>query len=758
MTIPRKELSRLHEISELFSASSELTELVDKIAGAGTAIANADACWLALKVDPNDPLEHAATCNLATKSARMLSDDIAAWLPEMTPDTDHPLILTDLKRKDALGKVAAAEGYSSAVLVPITYNKSLTGIFVVFWKEAGEPPVEAVELLLLVAHLASGAIANARLIAQARHRSAALDVIFNVTQTIGASPRIQQALNVILDEANRLFGTTQGNIRLVDPKSKLLEIRAHKGLSRITLKYMQDRPGKKSLSGWVVKNGKPVIIRDVKTDPLTAHFHGNPDPVSSMMSVPLVVGSKTIGVLTIGSHEHREFSQEDLSLLLSLGSQAAIVIENARLYEQAKSRLAEQKALYGIAEHLSSTLDVPTLLKFVINHLSAFFHANFGTLRLLDEGGATLMTGAMYGITDEYIRHANENLEMSLDPSTAQGQSPAAACLREGRLVAISNIAKDRRFAEWRKIAKMQSFTSVVCVPLVPSNEPLGVISLYFQDARKLAPEELELLQTAARASAIALQRAMLDERLLKEEVSRRALEEVSHLKTEFVSLVSHELRTPLTSIQGYIRLILAGHTGGLDPVQQDFLNAVNRNTDRLVALVDDLLDISRIESGRLELLLEPLDITETIVNEIEAHRSQFEGKGIGVTTDIQTGLPRVKADSHRLGQIIANLVSNAIKYSGEGTSVKVTVGQIGQNVLVKVIDSGIGIAPEERNRLFERFYRGDNDLVRATYGTGLGLAITHHLVDMHGGKIWVESEKGHGSTFSFSIPAIPNG
>ncbi len=758
MTYPRWTLSTLHEISEVFSTSSELPDLVQKIVGAGAAISKGDACWLALRVDPESKLEHAASCSLSDESTALLSADIESWLPELESDTDNPLILTDLKRDDPLGRVAAAQGYATAAFIPITYNKQLTGVLSVFWKHAGSPGDDQVELLVLVAHLASGAIANARVLTQARHRASALDAIFNVTQMIGASPKIQQALNVILDEANSLFGTDQSHIRLINPSTRELEIKAYRGYSRPTLKRMQSRAGQSGgVSAWVAKHGKPKTINDVLAEPLTAHYRMDHDKVASMMSVPLMVEGKTIGVLTIGSPMPKLFTHEDESLLMTLASQAAVVIENARLYDQLRKRLAEQKVLYGIAQHLSSTLDVPTLLKFVINHLSAFFRANFGTIRLLDEAGTTLMTGAIYGISDEFIQHANENVQVTMDPSVPQGQSPAAVALKEQRIVAISDISKDRRFAEWRKVAKMQSYTSVICVPLVPADNPIGVISLYFQDVRRLQPEEYELLQTAARASAIALQRAMLDERLLKEEVSRRALEEISHLKTEFISLVSHELRTPLTSIQGYVRLILAGHTGGLDPVQQEFLGAVSRNTDRLVALVDDLLDISRIESGRLELVLEPLNISEIIENEIEALRTQFEAKNIAISSDIQGGLPRVKADSHRLGQIISNLMSNAIKYSPENTAVKVTASQVGKNVLVKVIDSGIGIAPEERNRLFERFYRGDNDFVRATWGTGLGLAITHHLVEMHGGKIWIESEKGHGSTFSFSIPAILN-
>ena len=571
---------------------------------------------------------------------------------------------------------------------------------------------------------------------------------------IGASPRVSFVQNVVMDEANRLFGTDRSTIRLVDPNTQELVIRSSRGLSKITLKRIKLKVGQ-GIAGWVVQHGKPAIVNDVSADPRFSYFPKDAEQVSSLMSVPLIVKGKTIGALSIGSAEAKVFTHEDESLLMTLASQAAIVLENARLYDQVRRRLAEQKVLYRMAQHLASTLDVSTALRFIINHLSTFFHAKFGSIRLLDETGTMLQTGAIFGVSDEYTKLANENVQMSLDPSSAGGQSPAGIAIGRKRICAVSNIFKDRRFAMWREDARMEGYTSLVCVPLIPADSPIGVLSLYFRDVRRLQPEEHEVLQTAARTAAIALQRAMLDERLLKEEISRRAVEEVSHLKTEFVSLVSHELRTPLTSIEGYVKLMLAGHTGELNPLQSEFLTTVGRNADKLFALVSDLLDISRIESGRLELVLESLEVADIINAEIESLMAQADEKEITISVDIEEGIPKVKADSHRLGQIVSNLLGNAVKYSPNGSAVSITTNQIGKNILVKVIDSGIGIGPEERSQLFQRFYRGKSDVVKATWGTGLGLAITRHLVEIHGGKIWVESEKGHGSTFSFSIPAV---
>lgn len=748
------ELSTLYEIGRLLSANPELTGLVETVANAALALGSADASWLAIRDEKQGRLIHAASRNLSDESVREMSDDIEGWLPFPVSATAQPAVFTDPIGHEFLARIASRESLSAAVVIPVAFGDSVVGVLCVFWSRSARPISDHLEPVFLLANQAGPAIANAILLNQAQRRAAALDAIFKVTQIIGASPKLSFALNTVMDEANRLFGTNQSTIRLLDPSTQELVIHASRGFSKQTLRRIRLKVGQ-GVMGWVAKHGKPLILNDVSQDPRFAYFPKDAEPVSSLMSVPLMVEGRVIGVLSISSNVRQQFTEEDASLLLTLASQAAIVIENARLYEQAKRRLNEQKVLYRMAQHLASTIDVPTVLKFIVNHLSTSFSAKWGSLRLLDETGTKLDIGAFFGTSEEYKRLANENVVMDLSPGTPGYESPVAVAMREKRIVTVSNILKERRYAAWREDARMEGFTSLVCVPLIPTDTAIGVLSLYFRDVRRLQPNEHELLQTAARTAAIAIQRAMLDERLLKEEVTRRALEQISHLKTEFVSQVSHELRTPLTSIQGYVKLILAGHTGELTDIQHEFLSTVSRNTEKLIALVNDLLDISRIESGRMELVLEPLSIGDIVEREVESLTGQADEKHITVLVDIQPDIPKVRADSHRLGQVISNLLSNAIKYSPSGSTVKITASQIATNVLVKVIDSGIGIGPEERGKLFQRFYRGEDDAVRSTWGTGLGLAITRHLVEMHGGKIWVESEKGQGSTFSFSIPAV---
>ncbi len=751
------ELSTLYEIGRMLSASPELDDLAQTVVEAAVSLATADAAWLALHDKQRKVFFYGASHNLPTDVARELINILEDRLPADTTGRIEPLILTDIAEHDGLQGLSRRTTLKAAVIVPIIHKDSPAGVLAVFWNRSGRILSERMEPVFLLANQAGAAIETARLLEEARQRSAALVAISKVAQTIGASTDMRWALNVVMDEANRLLGTDVSTIRLIDPNTGDLPVRASRGLSKQTIRKARLKIGQ-GVPGWVAQHGKPIIANDCRAEPRMEYYPQDAEPLSSLISVPLLLEGRTIGVLTVACREPKWFTEEDRNLLMILAGQAAVAIENARLYEQARRRLSEQKILYRLAQELASTPDVPSVLKFIVTHLSQSFGAKFGSIRLLDESGEYLQTGAIYGVSDEYTRIANENVQIPITPGTPNGQSPAALAIRNRRICAVNNIFRDRRFTAWREMARMDRYTSVVAVPLIPADAPIGVLSLYYRDARKLQPSEHELLQTAGRTAAIALQRAMLDERLLKEEVTRRALEEISHLKTEFVSLVSHELRTPLTSIQGYVKLMLAGHSGDLNEIQSEFLGTVSRNTDRLIALVNDLLDISKIQSGKLDLVLEPLSIKEVIERETESLKALADDKRINILTDIEPALPPVRADPHRIGQIIANLVSNALKYSMDSTTIKLAAYRVDKNVLIKVIDAGMGIAPEERGKLFHMFYRGESDAVKQIHGTGLGLAITKHLVEMHGGKIWVESEKGHGSTFSFTIPiATPN-
>jgi signal transduction histidine kinase len=227
----------------------------------------------------------------------------------------------------------------------------------------------------------------------------------------------------------------------------------------------------------------------------------------------------------------------------------------------------------------------------------------------------------------------------------------------------------------------------------------------------------------------------------------------------EFIDFVAHELKQPMTAIQGYSKMLMLGLGGELSDTQQQFVEVINTNIDRMGKLIDDLLEISRLEAGRVNLKLAPVSIREVVDETLAGSRGEIEARHHTLDVEVPEGLPSALGDRERLIQILTNLVSNATRYTPDGGTIQIGAGRCDRpemppaQLLVTVSDTGIGISPQEMAKLEEKFFRADHDLVRAQPGTGLGVPIARHLVDLHGGELVVESEVNRGSTFSFTIP-----
>jgi PAS domain S-box-containing protein len=273
-----------------------------------------------------------------------------------------------------------------------------------------------------------------------------------------------------------------------------------------------------------------------------------------------------------------------------------------------------------------------------------------------------------------------------------------------------------------------------------------------YEAERRTVNVRLSVVQMPAPAAADEILGAVA----LFRDISREV--QADRAKIEFISTVSHELRTPLTSIKGYTDLLLMGAVGETNDAQRRFLNIVKSNVDRLSSLVGDLLDISRMESGRIRLEIEPLELDQVLTQVISSMRGQFAGQKISLTSDIPANLPPISGDRKRITQIVSNLMENACRYTLAGGKTHLAVHLGVNEVQIDVSDTGIGISPQDQKRVFERFYRGDHPVVKERQGTGLGLSIVKSIVEMHGGKIWLTSHLGEGSTFSFTLPIAQEG
>src|SRR5437867_4632008 len=311
---------------------------------------------------------------------------------------------------------------------------------------------------------------------------------------------------------------------------------------------------------------------------------------------------------------------------------------------------------------------------------------------------------------------------------------------------------------------------SIVCAPLKSKERILGYIGAA-RGAQRCTQEDLNLLVTIAGEVAVALDNARAYRQLehlaqsLEQRVQHRTqllleanrrLQELDKLKSDFVSTVSHELRTPMTSIKGYVDNILDGLTGALTERQSYYLNRVKYNVERLTRMINDLLDLSRIEAGKVELHLSAVCMRDLVNDVVEGFQRAAQEKGLTLRSHQPDELPAIRGDRDKLHQVLTNLIQNAIKFTPKGGEIRVEANaHDGGFVLVTVSDTGCGIPPHELDRVFDRFYRVES-VSAEECGSGLGLPIAKSLVELHGGRIWAESTPGQGSRFYFTVPIAP--
>ena len=361
------------------------------------------------------------------------------------------------------------------------------------------------------------------------------------------------------------------------------------------------------------------------------------------------------------------------------------------------------------------------------------------------------------------------------DPNSVEG-----TVVLQGRSILAGNIRDvwDRLHPFHQRLALAANVTSMISVPLKTKDLVLGALTVDRSQKHSLTQDDANLLMTVASQVAIALDNAdayrqieSLNEGLeakvrertkelehlnKEQEVANERLRELDQLKSTFVSIVSHELRTPMTSIKGYMENMLDGLTGHLTEKQLSYLNRVKYNVERLTRMINDLLDLSRIEADRAELALRPVSLLELGTEVLESLQSLAREKSITLEACHHDLLPIIRGDRDKLHQILMNLIQNAIKFTPAGGEVRVeSLVRGNEFVQISVADTGCGIQPEELAKVFEKFYRGES-VPSDARGAGLGLAIVKSLVELHGGRIWVESTPGAGSRFSFTIPLDP--
>lgn len=494
------------------------------------------------------------------------------------------------------------------------------------------------------------------------------------------------------------------------------------------------------LSGWVLRELKPALSSKEQADPRESpavQQRRAETNCGAIMVVPLLYRDDIFGTVTaINRPDEANFDQANISVMTSLANQAAVAIENARLYEKTVQSAMELAALYEIEKRIAATLDLDELLQIIARNAVQLIGADNCLIMLVDVQKSELIKVTGYGYSQTELKnHTYKEFFDGISGWVFQNKRPTLS----------ADIKKDpRNQGQALAHARRSKHKSIAVAPLVIGDVVIGTLTVVNGEHKRIFTEDdLDLVTMLAGQAAIAIHNGRLYE----------AAKQADRLKSAFLATMSHELRTPLNSIIGFTGIMLQGLAGPLNDEQKLQLGMVSKSARHLLDLITDVLDISKIEAGQLKVSVEPVDVPRTIDKAIQTVTPMAEKKGLALSVNIAPEVGRISSDERRLKQIVINLVNNAVKFTEQG-EVRLDCELHNDEVVIRVVDTGIGIKPEDMDKLFKPFQQIDIGLTRKHAGTGLGLSICRRLVEMLGGKIWVESEWGRGSVFTFTLPA----
>ena len=570
---------------------------------------------------------------------------------------------------------------------------------------------------------------------------------------------LDPVLETLIENATKLCDAAHGLIYRFD--GELFHVGAFYGASAELRRFWEGqerRPGRGSCVARVGLERRTVQIPDVLAD---AEYEESEfqklSGFRTMLGVPMLRKGELVGAIILWRTEVRPFVDRQIELVATFADQAVIAIENVRLLRELQARtdalahsVEELRALGEVGQAVNSTLDLETVLNTVVARTVQLSSARGGVIYGYDEANQEFsrISGA-YGLDDD-LR------DVLLATPLRLGEGAAGKAAAQQAPVQVPDVLAEGTYTvtRVRAIFERRGYRSLLAVPLLFERQIVGVLVVWGREPVAFAQETVDLLQTLANQSVLAIQNA----RLFREIADKsRQLEAASKHKSEFLASMSHELRTPLNAILGFNEMILGQIYGEVPPSLLEPLNDIQSSGKHLLRLINNVLDLSKIEAGRMELALADYSVQDTVASVRTSLRSLAEEKGLEFVGAVPDDIPLAHGDGGRIVQCLTNLAGNALKFTRQGR-VEIAAELRGDRLVYRVSDTGIGIARDKIAELFAPFRQSDATISSEFGGTGLGLSISRKFVEMHGGRIWVESELGHGSTFFIEVPLRVDG
>jgi signal transduction histidine kinase len=594
-----------------------------------------------------------------------------------------------------------------------------------------------------------------KLYQETKRRAVALETIHGVSQRISTILDIDDLLPEIVELIRSGFDYDRVHLFTADLVAGELVFRAGAGRAgRIGAEIGERvRIGLDTVVGEVASTNQPVVVKDFAREPryrfsptenLTKRSYIPLLETRSELVVPMQLGNRIIGVLSVQSDRTYAFDADDLFVLQEIASQAAGAIANAQLYEEAFNHAEEVMALLMTSVAVSSAPDLDVRLEAIAHQAKQLTNADGCTVYRLDE-----MSSMLYPL-------------ISLDPRSAEMMA-ARIALGEGIAGRVAQLGageilnyKKSELPDELLLDEFDPPECVTAVPLLVSDRVIGAMAVRRQSKREFVPHDLELLTMFASHAAVAIENAQLYEEIKERaenlQQAYQKLEEADRIKDEMIQNISHELRTPLTFVIGYLGLMLDGDLGPLTQQQRDSLALVLRRAQLLTRMVDDIITLQTIRIAQPD--LKPVDIVPLAKRAIDVAGADAKKAALDITLEYYSDAILVNGAPARLAQVFDNLLNNAIKFSPNGGEISVRVLDAESEVRVEVQDTGIGIPPDKLDKVFDRFYQVDGTATRQFGGLGMGLAICKEIIKAHGGRMWAKSPTSgdHGTTLYFTL------
>ena len=510
------------------------------------------------------------------------------------------------------------------------------------------------------------------------------------------------------------------------------------------------RPSRRMMAGRAILTRDVVQVEDALDDPDYDRGVALAGGFRSMLAVPMLRERAPIGAIVVNRGQPGPFSHNQIELLKTFAAQAVIAVENTRLFTELQDRTAaltrsvgQLTALGEVGQAVSASLELGTVLTTIVGRAVQLCGAAGGAIYEYDETAEEFQLRAIEGLTEEY-------LELARQTPQRKGEGATGRLAITAEPIEISDITAPGAYeGRLKDLLVRTGYRALLAVPLLREGRVVGSLVVLRTMMGSFGQDVVSLLQTFATQSALAIQNA----RLFREiEAKGRQLAAASQHKSEFLANMSHELRTPLNAIIGFSEVLVDRMFGELNEKQEEYLKDIYSSGTHLLSLINDILDLSKIEAGRMELEPEDFDLPAAIDDALLLLRERAGRRGIALERHVEAGVGEIRADARKVKQVLLNLLSNAVKFTPEGGRIDVRARLGEGNAEISVTDSGIGIAAEDQEAVFEEFRQvGKAD--KKAEGTGLGLALCRKFVELHDGRIWVQSELGRGSTFTFTIP-----